>query len=249
MYPSNLQYFPVTWPFLLILIALFAVAVGVVAAGVVRFASASMGISAGSMLTVLLLALLGSYINIPVAYLPQRTVTAAETITFFGVPYVVPVIREWPATIIAVNVGGAVIPTLLSLYLIAKNGLYVLGLAGIAIVTVVCHLLARPIVGLGVAEPIFIPPVVTAVAAVILSRRYAAPLAYISGSMGTLIGADLLNLGSIQGLGAPIASIGGAGTFDGIFVTGLLAVVYAGLGMHLGAERGSRRGWGRSWGP
>ncbi len=245
MYPSNLQYFPVAWPFLLVLLALFGVAVAVVATGLVRFASASMGISAGSMLTVLLLALLGSYINIPVAYLPERTVRVAETITFFGVPYVVPVIREWPSTVIAVNVGGAVIPVLLSLYLIAKNGLYALGLVGIAIVTVVSHLVARPVAGLGVAEPVFIPPVVTAVVAVGLSRRYAAPLAYVSGSLGTLVGADLLNLGEIQGLGAPIASIGGAGTFDGIFVTGLLAVVYAGLGMHLGAERRSARAWWR----
>lgn len=238
MYPSNLQYFPVAWPFLLVLFGLFALAVGIVAAGVVRFASASMGISAGSMLLTLLLALLGSSINIPIAYLPQQTVTVAETVTFFGVPYVVPVIREWPATVLAVNVGGAVIPTLLSVYLVVKNGLYGLALAGIAVVTVVCHLLARPVAGLGIAEPVFIPPIVTAVVSVVLSRRYAAPLAYVSGSMGTLIGADVLNLGRIQGLGAPIASIGGAGTFDGIFVTGLLAVIYAGLGMHLGAEGG-----------
>jgi hypothetical protein len=47
--------------------------------------------------------------------------------------------------------------------------------------------------------------------------------------MGTLIGADLLNLGAIQGLGAPVASIGGAGTFDGIFLTAILAVLIAGL--------------------
>ncbi len=239
VYPWNLQYFPVTWPFLLVLLALFAVAVGVVAAGVVRFASASMGISARAMLTLLLLALLGSRINIPVAYLPQHVVRVAETITFFGVPYVVPVLRESPATVIAVNVGGAVIPTLLSAYLVARNGLYMLSLAGIAIVAVVCHLLARPVPGLGIAEPVFIPPIATAVVAVLLSRRYAAPLAYVSGSMGTLVGADLLNLDRIQGLGAPIASIGGAGTFDGIFVTGLLAVIYAGVGVHLGAERRS----------
>jgi uncharacterized membrane protein len=38
------------------------------------------------------------------------------------------------------------------------------------------------------------------------SRAYAAPLAYIGGSLGTLIGADLLNLDKLQGLGAPIAS-------------------------------------------
>jgi uncharacterized membrane protein len=59
--------------------------------------------------------------------------------------------------------------------------------------------------------------------------RRAGPLAYISGSLGTLIGGDVLNLNKIQGLGAPIASIGGAGTFDGIFIIGLLAVLYAGV--------------------
>jgi uncharacterized membrane protein len=54
-------------------------------------------------------------------------------------------------------------------------------------------------------------------------------LAYIGGSIGTLVGADLLNLGKLQGLGAPVASIGGAGTFDGIFLTGVLAVLTAGF--------------------
>ena len=63
----------------------------------------------------------------------------------------------------------------------------------------------------------------------ILSREDSAPLAYIAGSLGTLIGADLTNLDKVRGLGAPIASIGGAGTFDGIFLTGILAVLLAGL--------------------
>ena len=64
---------------------------------------------------------------------------------------------------------------------------------------------------------------------VLLSLRYAAPLAYIGGSLRTLVGADLLNLGRVQGLGAPVVSIGGAGTFDGIFLTGVLAVLIASL--------------------
>jgi uncharacterized membrane protein len=50
-------------------------------------------------------------------------------------------------------------------------------------------------------------------------------LAYIAGTLGCLIGADLLNLHRLAGLGAPIASIGGAGTFDGIFFTGIAAVL------------------------
>jgi uncharacterized membrane protein len=63
----------------------------------------------------------------------------------------------------------------------------------------------------------------------LLSREFAPQLAYIAGSMGTLIGADLTNLHKVAGLGAPIASIGGAGTFDGIFLTGILAVLLASI--------------------
>jgi uncharacterized membrane protein len=42
-----------------------------------------------------------------------------------------------------------------------------------------------------------------------------------------LLGADLARLGEIRRMGAPVASIGGAGTFDGIFLTGLVAVLLA----------------------
>lgn len=239
MSPSSLQYFPVAWPVLLALAALLGFAVIIIFLGVARFASASMGLRPTTMIVILLLALLTSHTNIAVAYLPEREVERAAIVSFFGVPYVVPVVHRLSSTVIAVNVGGAIIPTLLSIYLIVRNGFYGLAAAGIAIVAIVCHLLAQPVRGLGIAEPVFIPPIITAVVAIMLSRRYAAPLAYVSGSLGTLIGADLLNLGRIQGLGAPVASIGGAGTFDGIFVTGLLAVIYAGIGVHLGA--GARR--------
>ena len=83
--------------------------------------------------------------------------------------------------------------------------------------------------GVGIAVPVFLPALITAIVAWILSRENAAPLAYVAGSMGTLIGADLTNLDKVRGLGAPVASIGGAGTFDGIFLTGILAVLLAGL--------------------
>jgi uncharacterized membrane protein len=100
---------------------------------------------------------------------------------------------------------------------------------GVAVVSLACYLLAEPVPGLGIAIPVFYPPVIAAIVALLLSRQYAAPLAYACGSLGTLIGADLMNLGSIRGLGAPVMSIGGAGTFDGIFVTGLIAVLLAGI--------------------
>jgi uncharacterized membrane protein len=66
------------------------------------------------------------------------------------------------------------------------------------------------------------PVVVTAIVAMLLLREDSAPLAYIAGSLGTLIGADLTNLDKVRGLGAPV-------TFDGIFLTGILAVLLASL--------------------
>ncbi|WP_198171299.1 DUF1614 domain-containing protein [Actinoplanes awajinensis] len=44
---------------------------------------------------------------------------------------------------------------------------------------------------------------------------------------GTLIGADLTHLSAIRRMGAPLASIGGAGTFDGVFLSGVIAVLLA----------------------
>ena len=93
----------------------------------------------------------------------------------------------------------------------------------------VVHHLATPIAGVGISVPLFWPPVLAALVALALSRRYAAPLAYVGGSIGVLIGADLTNLDRLQGLGAPVASIGGAGTFDGVFLAGIAAVLLSGI--------------------
>jgi uncharacterized membrane protein len=234
MSASGLHYFPVGWPALLVLVALLGAVIVFVAIPILRFTSANMGIGSAALLAILIASLLGSCVNIPIAYLPEREVSEAGQVTVYGVPYVVPQVHEWPATAIAINLGGAVIPILLSTYLIVRHRLYVLSAIGIAMVAAICHAVAQPVRGVGIAEPVFVPPLATAFVALALSRRYAGPLAYVSGSLGTLIGADILNLGRIQGLGAPLASIGGAGTFDGIFVTGLLAVMYAGIGMERG---------------
>jgi uncharacterized membrane protein len=118
---------------------------------------------------------------------------------------------------------------LMSVYLLIKHQLWLRGALATAVVAIICHWLSQPIRGLGIAEPVFVPAVAAAVVALILSRDDAAPLAYIGGSLGTLIGADLLNLGNIRGLGAPVASIGGAGTFDGIFLIGIVSVLIASI--------------------
>ena len=226
---SQLHYLPLSPEFFAILVGLFVFLFILIQVGVLRYAYLRLGVSSGVAFLLLFASLAGSYINIPVLELPGRVVHTGQVIDYFGVRYMVPVVVDWPGTIVAINVGGAAIPIAVSLYLMSRNGLWGLGLIATACVAALCHWLARPVPGLGIAMPVFVPALVTAFVALTLSRRNAAPLAYIGGSLGTLIGADLLNLGKIQGLGAPVASIGGAGTFDGIFVTAVLAVLLASL--------------------
>ena len=98
---------------------------------------------------------------------------------------------------------------------------------GIGLVSMISFISSRPIQGLGIGMPIFIAPFAAALAALIIDPAHSAPLAYIAGTMGVIIGADLFRLKDIRRMGTPIASIGGAGTFDGIFITGIVAVLLA----------------------
>jgi uncharacterized membrane protein len=224
-----MHYLPLTPPFFSLLVAIFAVLIVLVQLGVLRYAYLRIGLRPGAAMLLLLASLIGSYFNIPIAELPAQQVVSGRDVYFFGMQYAVPVVVQWPGTVIAVNVGGAVIPTLMSIYLLFEYQLWGRAIIAVAGVTLVCHLMANPVPGLGIAEPVFVPALSAAVISLLLSRDYAAPLAYVSGSLGCLIGADLLNLDKIQGLGAPVASIGGAGTFDGIFVIGILAVLIASI--------------------
>lgn len=223
------NYFPLAPPFYAALLLFFALVVLLIELDIVRFVYESVGVSPRLLFVLLLVSFLGSYVNIPVAQLAPEHTYSQGIVDFFGMRYVIPMVSESPGTVIAVNVGGAIVPTLLSIYLIIKNRLYVSGLIAVAVVAAVVHLMAYPVPGIGIAEPVFVPPLVTAIVALAIARERAVPLAYVAGALGTLIGADLLNLDKVRGLGAPVASIGGAGKFDGIFLTGLVAVLLASL--------------------
>jgi uncharacterized membrane protein len=225
---SQVHYLPLTPGLFSILVILFAALIILIQLRILRYAYMRLGIGPGGALLLLFGSLIGSYFNIPITVLPGP-VRSAEIVDFYGMRYVVPLVTSWPGTVLAVNVGGAVIPTLMSTYLVLRYQLWFKAAIATAIIAAVIHSMATPVAGVGIAVPVFLPVVTTAILAFILSREYAAPLAYIGGSMGTLIGADLLNLDKISGLGAPVASIGGAGTFDGIFLTGILAVLLAGI--------------------
>jgi uncharacterized membrane protein len=210
--------------FLFILLFFFLMA----EVNIIALVFARIGIPPRHVFISLFLILIGSFINIPIKKIPQETMTTERSVRVFGIRYRIPP-AERRETVLAVNLGGAVIPCLLCFYLFFKTGLWVKGLAVTAIMVFVTHRLAKPVQGVGIVMPAFIPPIIAAVFSVIFSYNYAPVLAYIGGTLGTLIGADILNISKIKNLGAPVASIGGAGTFDGIFLSGIIAVLLAAI--------------------
>ncbi|WP_440945882.1 DUF1614 domain-containing protein [Methanosarcina sp. T3] len=231
-------YMPFSLKFLFLLILIMIFGLGSLFLGIIVSAFMKIGFSAEDALLILFLSLLGSGINIPLTTLKSDTPVVRENyVKVFGISYRIP-IREMVRneTILAVNVGGAVIPVLISAYLLTQfpSAIYLAG-AGIAVVAVVTYSVAKPIRGIGIATPALVPPLTAALTAILftslvqISGCPAEPcrviIAYTGGVLGTLIGADLLNLGKIKNLGAPIASIGGAGTFDGIFLSGFIALL------------------------
>ena len=131
-------------------------------------------------------------------------------------------------TLLAINLGGALLPAALAIYLLINRPEATVPAAiAAALVTGLSFLVAQPMKGVGVAMPLFVAPLAAAAAGMVLAPSSPAVVAYVAGTLGTLIGADLLNLGRMRTIGAPIVSIGGAGTFDGVFLSGLLAVLLA----------------------
>lgn len=220
------------WPFssslLLLLFFILLIAISLLFAGFVGYAFRKVGFSPQVTALILLTTFAGSYVNIPVFKIKAvAPIVRDEYVSFFGLLFRIPQIDyEETLTVVALNVGGALIPTVVSIYLLWRiPEIAATALTGTIIVALVTYLVAKPVKGLGIATPAFIPPVTAAAAAYVLPSSFPAAIAYISGVLGTLIGADLANLNKIPSLGARVASIGGAGTFDGIFLSGVIAVL------------------------
>jgi len=185
-----------------------------------------------------LLSLIGSYVNLPLAILEsQSQVPYFEQVESFGILYEIPKIDvSRKQTLVMINLGGAIIPTVISLYMLysiywlSPNPLLTVAktLIVLVIVTLNTHQSAQIVEGLGITTPAWGPPTMTAFVVFLINYfspvYYPMQIAYIGGTLGALIGADLLNLGKIAGVG-PVVSIGGAGTFDGVYLTGLMSVL------------------------
>lgn len=221
-------YWPHSYTIFAILFLILIIVIGLLFVGAVGLAFRRVGFSSQLTALILVATFVGGYINIPLfklrAVIP---IVREEYIGFFGIVFRVPQFDyEEFTTLVAVNVGGALIPSAVSMYLLWKLPSVVpYAVVGIFTVATVTHLVARPVKGLGIVTPAFIPPLTAAFAAYFLPSSAPAVIAYASGVLGTLIGADIANLHKIPRLGARIASVGGAGTFDGVFLSGIIAVL------------------------
>jgi len=223
---------PVSLPILMLMFLIFTV-VFLVFSSIVMLAFERLGIPPEVAYALFLFALIGSFINIPIAeetsYEPVLTL---REVRFFGISYPVPYF-DWAEkrVIIAINVGGALVPLSIVLYEVfrlihlGQFGLLFNMLIAVTIAALFSHAFARPVRGLGIAMPMFLPPIIAVILGWLLGDGNPTLVAYVSGTMGVLIGADLMNWGKIKNLGAPMVSIGGAGTFDGIFLAGIIAVL------------------------
>lgn len=205
-------------------------------------ALAKLGLSAGVALLTLLGIFIGGAINIPVKRIEREHEIEYNPFQLFGLSQFMPRLqRDWTSpfrqrirsyTVIAVNVGGCLIPATIALYEIARvlnqGSQTLLALIAITALNVgVCYWLAHPIPNLGIAMPTLVPPLVAAIPSFLLVPEFAPPVAFVAGVLGPLIGADLLHWDDIGQLQTGVASIGGAGTFDGIVLSGMFAALLA----------------------
>ncbi len=183
-------------------------------------------------LVILGVALLGSYVDIPLWRLKNvRPTVVLREVRAFWITYRIPqyALTEVTTTI-ALNVGGGVVPLVVAAILLnAHPGIWRGALAATVLTSVAVHAVAKYVSGVGIVAPTLLPPVAAVVFSLTFGMSYLAITAYIAGTLGTLVGADLSNLGKIAEGGTHVASIGGAGKFDGIFLTGIVAVLIASL--------------------
>ncbi|WP_172597609.1 DUF1614 domain-containing protein [Sulfuriflexus mobilis] len=218
--PAPLQ-FGLAFAFLIFFITIVQI-------GILRIAFDKLGLTQQGAYLLLFASLFGSLINLPLFSIRSDAKQAAPVPDIYRQLLHKAMPEFKGRTLIAVNVGGAIVPSLFSVYLVLTRGVdfFTIVIATL-IITLICRFISRPLPGIGIGMPIFIAPISAALVALLLAPEHSPVLAYVSGTLGVLLGADLLRFKDIRTLGTPIASIGGAGTFDGIFITGIVAVLLA----------------------
>ncbi|MFP4176138.1 MAG: DUF1614 domain-containing protein [Candidatus Brocadiia bacterium] len=192
-----------------------------------------LGLTPGTSLLVVMGILLGSFINIPVRKIPRGEKVEMVPVQMFGLGRIFPrMVRRQTYTVIAVNLGGCVVPCAVAAYQVlrlVRMGFPSVLAAGTAVALniVICYKSSRPVRNVGITMRPFIPAITAALSAMILLPQFAPPVAFVAGVTGPLVGADFMHMREINKTSAGMASIGGAGTFDGIVISGLVATLLA----------------------
>jgi uncharacterized membrane protein len=213
---------------ILLLAALLGVLLLVIQFGIVTLTFERLGLTTAGAALLLLASLLGSAINIPLFQLQMPIHNGDDMHLLYRL---LGLRAQQPPRqmIVAINLGGGLIPVAFCVYLLLELPLHISDvLLATTAVAVISYAFSRPVPGMGIMMPILVAPLTAALAALMLNPLQGAPLAYIAGTLGVLLGADLLRIMDVRFLHAPLASIGGAGTFDGVFITGIVAVLLTG---------------------
>jgi len=185
------------------------------------------GISYTEAITIFSLIVIGSFVNIPIYEKEGKEVI--ERYYFLWFVYSV---RKRKKITIAINLGGCIIPLVLALKLLAEIPILDF-LIAFTVSTLVIYHFAKPIPNVGIVVPMFIPPTISAISSFFALLAFNHPifilpkLSFAVGVLSALFGADILHLNEIEKIGSGVVSIGGAGTFDGIFLTGVFAVIFS----------------------
>ncbi|HID32129.1 MAG TPA: DUF1614 domain-containing protein, partial [bacterium (Candidatus Stahlbacteria)] len=206
-------FLPISILFFLTMIFLLPVIIFFIPMQVLAYGFEKLGLSPISGVMFFGLSLIGSTINIPIKEEEAYEIEKFPSLFSFLYGHIQPPIQK---KVLAINLGGAVLPTLLAIYLFLFRAPIVPTLIATIVMIIITKKLARPVQNIGIVMPTFIPPILAAIIAWTISSKDPAPVAYISGVLGTLIGADLLNLNRIGQMSCGVMSIGGAGVFDGI---------------------------------
>ncbi len=173
----------------------------------------------------------GSTINVPVTRVEQTDTVEYMPNRLLGLHRLLsrPLQRR-TYTVIAVNVGGCLIPTAIAGYQGARLAVQApsvlpAAVAALLINVALCYYVAQPVKDRGITMPPLVPAGAAAICGLVLAPEWAPPVAFMAGVLGPLIGADFLHLDDIAEIGTGMASIGGAGTFDGIVLSGLVATL------------------------
>jgi uncharacterized membrane protein len=240
LYRERVVFRPFSVIYLLVLFGIFIIITSMVFSFIREIFIDDLGLPPEYVSFFLLLSLIGSYINLPVTTIESRIpIQTFREMKIFGVTWQIPSISYGVSrTFIMVNLGGAVMPVITSIYLLIKTipecsnnplSTYFATLLVLIIVSILVNKSARIVKGLGIATPAYAPPLITVFSVILIDMFFPLqcpiPITYIGGTIGTLIGADLMNFNKIPEIGTPLISIGGAGTFDGVFLTGILSMI------------------------